>query len=84
MTVKLMRPNDIAEGFAEAVQKIEDKVFFDLNFFLGPFDLPNATLLAKVSGEPRGERRHQQPEEKKTHETEARLFRCGPVLEVLF
>jgi hypothetical protein len=40
--------------------------------------------LAKVSGEPRGKRRHQQSEEKKTHETEARLIRCGLVLEVLF
>jgi hypothetical protein len=32
--VQLLRPNGFLESLAEAVQKIEDKRFLDLNFFM--------------------------------------------------
>jgi hypothetical protein len=50
--VQLLRPNGLSKGFAETMQKIENKRFLDLNFFMGalqPSDPPNLKPSGKKS-----------------------------------
>jgi hypothetical protein len=42
----------LRKGFAQAVQKIEDQRFFDLDFFLRALELANANALAPPGNEP--------------------------------
>ncbi len=81
--VKIVRPDDIAKSFTEAVEEIEDEVFLDLNFFLRAFELPDAPALALIGDEPADERGDEQPEEKKTHGAEAALLCWALLMEVV-
>src|SRR5690348_3506996 len=36
--MQVMGPNDIAKGFAEPVEKIENEIFLDLNGFVGTLE----------------------------------------------
>ena len=82
--MQIMRPDDIAKGFAEAVEEIEDEIFLDLDFLVRAFELADAPALPLISQQPADERSDEQPEKKNAHGSEARLLRRAFVLEVLF
>jgi hypothetical protein len=70
---------------AEPVQKIKDERLFDLDFFLGAFELPDALHLQAPAESPDDERRNEQAEEKRCpHDEEERLLRGGLFVQVLF
>ena len=82
--MQIVRPNDIAKGFAETVKEIENEIFFDLNFFIRALEHPDAPALPLIGNEPAEKRGNKQPEEEKTHEAEAGLLlRRALVPEVL-
>ncbi len=62
--VQFMRSNGFAKGFAEPVQKIENKCFLDLNFLMRAFQRANPLPLGVGSKNPPGHRREKQSEEK--------------------
>ena len=45
---KSLRPNCFAKRFAQAVQKIEDERFLDLDFFFRTLELADATPLPRA------------------------------------
>ena len=82
--MQIMRPDDIAKGFAEAVEEIEDEIFLDLDFLVRAFEAADTPALPLIGQQPADERSDEQPEKKKAHGSEARLLRWAFVLEVLF
>jgi hypothetical protein len=48
--MQIVRSNDIAEGFAQTMKKIEDQIFLDLDCFIRALegaDLPTLTLIGE-------------------------------------
>src|SRR4030095_5508632 len=82
--MQIMRPDDIAKGFAEAVEEIENEIFLDLDFLVRAFEAADTPALSQISQQPADERSDEQPEKKKAHGSEARLLRWAFVLEILF
>ncbi len=82
--MEIVRPDDVAKGFAEAMEKIEDEIFLDLDFLLRALELQDAPARALISDGPADQRGDEQPEEKKTHEAAAVLVGRALLMEVLF
>jgi hypothetical protein len=57
--MEIIGPDRFAESFTEAVQKIEDERFLDLNFFFRTFQRPNSERLPVCGINPAGDRREQ-------------------------
>ena len=57
--MQIVRPDDVAKGFAEAVEEIEDEVFLDLDFLLRALELANPPALPLIGEKPADERRRQ-------------------------
>jgi hypothetical protein len=82
--VQLLRPNGLSKGFAETVQKIENKCFLDLNFFMRAFQLSNPPYLKPSGNNPSGDRREKQSEKKsRPHHARASLLQRRLVMKVL-
>src|SRR5262249_3357230 len=82
--MQFLRPNGLSEGFAKTVQKIENKRFFDLNFFMRPFQTSNAPYLETSSHNPSSDGRNKQSEKKsRPHHARASLLRRRLVMKVL-
>src|SRR5690242_4309737 len=81
--MQVMGPNHIAKGFAEAVEKIENEIFLDLNGFVGTLKGADAPTRALISEQPAEKRSDKQPKEKKTHGAEAGLLRWALVSKIL-
>ena len=75
--MQIMRPNDIAKGFAEAVEEIEDEIFLDLDFFVRAFEAADAPALPLISQQPADERSDEQPEKKKAHGSRSEITSLG-------
>ena len=75
--MQIMRPDDIAKGFAEAVEEIENEIFLDLDFLVRALEAADAPALPLISEQPADERGDEQPEEKKTHGSEAEITSLG-------
>lgn len=82
--MQIVWPNDIAKGFPEPMEKIENQIFLDLNGFVRTLEGADAPTRALVGEQPAEKRSDKQPEEKKTHGAEARLLRRALVPKILF
>ena len=63
--MQIMRPDDIAKGFAEAVEEIENEIFLDLDFLVRAFEAADAPRAAadKSTASRRAKRRAARKEE---------------------
>ena len=81
---KSLRPDCFAKGFAQAVKKIEDERFLDLNFLFRTLELPNAAPLPRRSEKPAGQStRRAAREEERPHDEPSQLTSRCLVMEVL-
>ena len=83
--MKIVRTNRFSEGFAQAVQKIEDQSFFDLNLFFRTLETADPDQLRPGGNDPCPEQDDEEPEKQKwPHVQAATLLRRRLLLKVLF
>ena len=83
--VQIRRADRFGKRLSQAVEKIEDQRFLDLNLFLRTFELANPVALPPPGENPARERRNQQPKKNDwPHAPRAGLVRRRLVVEILF
>ena len=83
--MQIVGANRFAKSFSEPVEEVEDKGFFDLNFFVRAFQRANTPPLGVGGENPSGHGRQKQSEEKnRPRHAGASLLRRRLVMKVLF
>ena len=83
--MQLLRSNGFAEGFAEAVQEIENETLLDLDLLVRPLQPANPLRQEIAGNNPSGQTRDKQSEKKsRPHCRRASLLRGRLAMKVLF
>ena len=75
--MQIMRPDDVAKSFAEAVEEIENETFLDLDFLVRAFEPADAPALPLIGQEPADERRRRAAQKEESAWERSRVTSLG-------